>query len=98
MAQAFQSFEKCAKLGDAESARYLGIMYMRGKGVNKSAHEAIKWFEVAAKQGDNLAEKELVNASQNNEAVKFLRFTQLVNFARIIVLGEMAEWSNALVC
>ena len=35
MAQAFQSFEKCAKLGDAESARYLGIMYMRGKGVEK---------------------------------------------------------------
>ena len=60
MAQAFQSFEKCAKLGDAESARYLGIMYMRGKGVNKSAHEAIKWFEVAAKQGDNLAEKNLL--------------------------------------
>ncbi len=61
MAQAFQSFEKCAKLGDAESARYLGIMYLRGKGVEKNPNEALKWLELAAQQGDELATKNLVS-------------------------------------
>jgi len=60
-ADAFKSFEKCANLGDAESARYLGIMYLRGKGVNKNTDEALKWFEVAARQGDKLAEKNLLS-------------------------------------
>lgn len=59
--EAFQSFEKCANLGDAESARYLGIMYLRGKGVKKDVNQAIKWLEVAAKGGDGLAEKNLTS-------------------------------------
>jgi len=58
---AFKSFEKCANLGDAESARYLGIMYLRGKGVSKNADEALKWLEVAAERGDHLAEKNLLS-------------------------------------
>lgn len=57
--EAFQAFEKCANLGDAESARYLGIMYLRGKGVVKDVKQAIKWLEVAAEGGDELAEKNL---------------------------------------
>ena len=57
MSDAFDAFEKCAKMGDAESSRYLGIMYLRGKGVNKNTDEAIRWFEYAANQGDALAEK-----------------------------------------
>ena len=61
MTEAFNFFEKCATLGDAESARYLGIMYLRGKGVSKNSDEAIKWFERAASQGDELAEKNLVS-------------------------------------
>ena len=61
MSDAFDAFEKCANSGDAESARYLGIMYMRGKGVSKNADEAIRWFEYAANQGDALAEKNLVS-------------------------------------
>lgn len=58
---AFKSFEKCANLGDAESARYLGIMYLRGKGVPKNAEEALKWLEVAAERGDSLAGKNLLS-------------------------------------
>ena len=61
MSDAFDAFEKCAKMGDAESARYLGIMYLRGKGVSKNTDEAIRWFEYAANQGDALAEKNLVS-------------------------------------
>ena len=58
---AFQAFEKCANLGDAESSRYLGIMYLRGKGVVKDVKQAIKWLEVAAERGDELAEKNLTS-------------------------------------
>ncbi|MEL0098400.1 MAG: tetratricopeptide repeat protein [Opitutae bacterium] len=61
MSDAFQSFEKCANMGDGESARYLGIMYLRGKGVKKNANEAIKWLEIAAGKGDELAAKNLVS-------------------------------------
>lgn len=61
MEDAFKSFEKCANLGDAESARYLGIMYLRGKGIPKNVDEALKWLEVAAKRGDGLAEKNLLS-------------------------------------
>ena len=61
MEDAFKSFEKCANLGDAESARYLGIMYLRGKGISKNVDEALKWLEVAAKRGDGLAEKNLLS-------------------------------------
>lgn len=61
MEDAFKSFEKCANLGDAESARYLGIMYLRGKGISKNVDEALKWLEVAANRGDGLAEKNLLS-------------------------------------
>jgi TPR repeat protein len=61
MEDAFKSFKKCADLGDAESARYLGIMYLRGKGISKNVDEALRWLEVAAKRGDDLAEKNLLS-------------------------------------
>lgn len=60
MTDAFKSFENCANMGDAESARYLGIMYLRGKGVVKNANEALKWLEFAADAGDELAQKNLL--------------------------------------
>lgn len=61
MNQAFNYFEKCANLGDAESARYLGIMYLRGKGIEKDVGESMKWLEFAASKGDDLAQKNLVS-------------------------------------
>ena len=57
--QALNDFEYCAKQGDAESARYLGIMYLRGKGTGKDTDQALKWLEVAANGGDALAKKNL---------------------------------------
>jgi TPR repeat protein len=57
--EAVSDFEFCANQGDAESARYLGIMYLRGKGVNKDAQQALKWLELAANGGDELAKKNL---------------------------------------
>ena len=50
-------FYKSANRGDPESARYLGIMYLRGKGVQKDTQKALEWFTKAANGGDALARK-----------------------------------------
>ena len=46
-----------ANAGDAEAARYLGIMYLRGKGVPKDNAKALEWFTLASDRGDALAGK-----------------------------------------
>jgi TPR repeat protein len=50
-------FTESANAGDAESARYLGIMYLRGKGVPKDNAKALQWFTLASERGDSLAKK-----------------------------------------
>ena len=55
--RAFQLFSQSASLGNPEAARYLGIMYLRGKGVTKDTQKALEWFTRAADGGDELAEK-----------------------------------------
>ncbi|MBT3637613.1 MAG: sel1 repeat family protein, partial [Opitutae bacterium] len=50
-------FTDSANAGDAEAARYLGIMYLRGKGVPKDNAKAFQWFVLASDRGDSLAKK-----------------------------------------
>jgi TPR repeat protein len=50
-------FTESANAGDAEAARYLGIMYLRGKGVLKDNAKAFQWFTLASDRGDPLAKK-----------------------------------------
>ena len=57
--QAKEIFELSAEMGDAESARYLGMMYLQGKGVAKSTDNAIKWFKIASEGGDAMAKRNL---------------------------------------
>ena len=57
--QAKKIFELSAGMGDAESARYLGMMYLQGKGVAKSTDNALKWFEIASEGGDAMAKRNL---------------------------------------
>ena len=57
---AHKYFTESANGGNAEAARYLGIMYLRGKGVRKNLQTSVDWFEKAAKGGDPLAQKNLV--------------------------------------
>jgi len=59
--QAARLFEHAAELGNAEAARYLGIIYLRGKGTTKNLVRAMKWFEESAAGGDELAKKNLVS-------------------------------------
>ena len=55
--RAFQLFDKSANRGNPEAARYLGIMFLRGKGVSKDSQKALEWFTKAASGGDELAKK-----------------------------------------
>jgi TPR repeat protein len=57
--KAFQLFLKSAKAGNAESSRYLGLIYLSGNGVPKDLKESIKWFERASSLGDDMATKHL---------------------------------------
>lgn len=57
--KAYQLFLKSAKAGNAESSRYLGLIYLSGNGVPKDLKESIKWFERASSLGDDMATKHL---------------------------------------
>ena len=57
---AHKHFLQSANLGNAEASRYLGLMYLRGKGVEKNLETSVEWFEKAANGGDLLAQKNLV--------------------------------------
>jgi len=59
--EATHNFQRAAELGNAEAARYLGIIYLRGKGTAKDLVKAMKWFEESAAGGDVLAKKNLVS-------------------------------------
>ena len=56
---AFTLFTQSANAGDGESARYLGMMYMQGKGVTKDFKQALYWFDLAAQRGDAMAKSNL---------------------------------------
>ena len=57
--EAARLFKQSAALGNAEAARYLGIIYLRGKGTDKDLKQAMYWFEQSADRGDELAKKNL---------------------------------------
>lgn len=58
-AAAHSNFVIAANGGDVEAARYLGIIYLRGKGVAKDRVEAAKWLRMAAAGGDVMAKRNL---------------------------------------
>jgi len=58
--KAARLFKESANLGNAEASRYLGIIFLRGKGTEKDLKQAMYWFEQSAEGGDELAKKNLV--------------------------------------
>ena len=60
LVKAHNLFIEAAEAGDGESARYLGMMYMQGKGVEKDPQQALDWFEIAAQRGDSMAKSNLL--------------------------------------
>ena len=67
--------------GHAPAQSGLGMMYFTGQGVSKDYKTAVKWFKLAAEQGDLLAQANLgwihykgIGVSQNHEiALKYHR-------------------------
>lgn len=53
------SLRKSAQAGSANAQLRLGIRYYNGDGVRTDLREAAHWFQLAAEQGDRIAEYEL---------------------------------------
>lgn len=53
--KAFALFYPMAKGGNAEAARFVGLMKFSGKGTSKNMKEARQWLSVAAQKGDSTA-------------------------------------------
>ncbi|MBN2143302.1 MAG: sel1 repeat family protein [Candidatus Aureabacteria bacterium] len=57
--KALKEWKPLAEQGDAQAQHNLGVMYGKGKGVQKSDAEAFKWFLKAAEQGYAKAQSNL---------------------------------------
>ena len=55
--KAFALFYPLAKSGNAEAARFVGLMKFSGKGTNKNMKEARQWLSVASQKGDMSAKQ-----------------------------------------
>jgi TPR repeat protein len=55
-ATALQLLRPLAQQGDPRAPAVLGLMYMRGQGVQHDDLEAVDWFRKAAEQGDSMGE------------------------------------------
>ena len=51
-AKAFELFYPLAQGGNPEAARFVGLMYLSGKGKSKDLKLAKQWLSVAAQKGD----------------------------------------------
>jgi hypothetical protein len=63
--QAFAIFLPLAQAGNVDAQLSVGTMYDRGQGVEQDSQEALKWYQLAAGQGDNIA-KSLVKTMFNS--------------------------------
>jgi TPR repeat protein len=67
IAEALGQCRPLAEKGDAEAQRYLGLMYLFGKGVPQDHAEALKWFRKAADQGNAVAQFNLGDILTNED-------------------------------
>jgi len=59
-ATALREWGPLAKQGNARAQFNLGLMYDKGHGVPQNYETAVKWFTLAAEQGDDLTQTLLV--------------------------------------
>lgn len=55
MIHSFIEYQKAANIGDAQGQRCVAYCYYYGKGTKQNKGTAYQWFEVAAKNGDEIA-------------------------------------------
>ena len=58
--------QKAAAQGNAMAQYNLGVMFENGQGVLQNLAEALQWWQLAAKQGDDGARKALDEMQQKN--------------------------------
>jgi hypothetical protein len=59
--EAFQILIPLAKTGNEEAQRIVAGMFLQGQGVERNFTEAIKWYRLAAEQGDAIAQFNLAS-------------------------------------
>ena len=59
MPKDFKTLKTWAKKGDANAQNNLGLMYVKGQGVEQDFKEAVKWYQKAADQGNAKAQSNL---------------------------------------
>ena len=47
-----EDLTRCAELGDAHAQHYLGLKYGAGQSVPEDDAEAVRWYRLAAEQGN----------------------------------------------
>lgn len=62
--------KSAAQKGLPKAQKTLGLVYLRGLGVNKDMAEAQRWFGYAAEQGDNEAQTYLDQLNRTDQGTK----------------------------
>ena len=67
--RAGEEFRRLADVGDARGQNGLGVLYLRGTGVEQDIAHAVRWFRLAARQGYSAAQTNLGLLYQNGWGV-----------------------------
>ena len=57
--EAVKCYKKAAEKGDGDAMSWMGCCYENGQGVTKDLQEAIKWYKLGAKNGNEDSKKAL---------------------------------------
>lgn len=68
--EAVKWYKKVSRLGNTHAMNNLGVMYLCGQGVRKSAAKASKWFRKAAELGSVVAQKNLAEMYRYGDGVR----------------------------
>jgi TPR repeat protein len=74
--KAYSIWLPLAEQGNSDAQFRIGTLYSTGEGVQQSNHEALKWYHLAAEQGNKDAEKQL-KVNDNNSELAYLVFWAL---------------------
>jgi TPR repeat protein len=90
LAAAAHWFEKAANRGDRDAQFILGELYWEGKGVPRDHDQAVKWFRLAAAQGDLQAHRVLaiLGAASDDEEQDPQVSTGIHKQNRVIPIGR----------
>src|SRR6266700_3359375 len=100
-AEAVNWFRKAADQGHAVAQFSLGVVYKKGRGVEKNEREAVAWFRKAAEQGDTAAQSDLGAMYRDGrgveknarEAVAWFRKAADQGYAPRNAISERCTWT-----